>query len=301
MKNDLIFLIILVIVVGYIFILYKVETMADIGNIEQIKEAVKQVYAADVEAIRNLSNVATQLQAAGLTVPGNLAVKGLFNIHSGDNNSPIVAQSNTDTHIQLKTKNDDMKTTYLINRDGHFRVHQHGVGDMFGVNHDGHTYVRHTGDHVINIDGDGNNPYISLGKTGTWDKKKLYIQNVDAHTDNPLFRVGIHGTGLLMDMNKSHGVRWSRKDGRMTHFDWEDGKNYIRGETIQDGNLNVNGGDVLIKGRNVLAELNDLHTNAVRKDKKYAILADTGGHLTDKGGWAKTTSNPNEKMRFIEL
>ena len=77
MKIDLIFLIVLFIVITYIFIIYKVEKMADvtsIGNIDQIKEAVKQVYAADVEAIRNLSAVATQLQAAGLTIPGQLKV-----------------------------------------------------------------------------------------------------------------------------------------------------------------------------------------------------------------------------------
>jgi hypothetical protein len=32
-----------------------------------------------------------------------------------------------------------------------------------------------------------------------------------------------------------------RRDGRTTHFDWADGRNYIRGDTIQDGNLTVNG------------------------------------------------------------
>ncbi len=52
------------------------EPMADVGNLDQIKEAVKQVYMADVESIRNLSNVATQLQAGGLTIPGDLTVKG---------------------------------------------------------------------------------------------------------------------------------------------------------------------------------------------------------------------------------
>ena len=162
-------------------------------------------------------------------------------INSGNNHIGLNVQSNTDSHIQLKTKNDDNKNVYLINRDGHFRLHQHGVGDMFGVNKDGHHYVRHTGDHVMHVEGDGNNPYISLGKTGTWDKKKLYIQNVDAHTENPTFRVGTHGGFHLMDMNKSHGTRWQRKDGRWTHLDWENGMNYIRGNTQHDGDMNVSG------------------------------------------------------------
>ncbi len=54
----------------------KTESMTDVGNLDQIKEAVKQVYMADVESIRNLSNVASQLQAGGLTIPGDLTVKG---------------------------------------------------------------------------------------------------------------------------------------------------------------------------------------------------------------------------------
>jgi hypothetical protein len=50
------------------------ESMANVSN--DIKEAVKQVYLADVEAIRNLSEVATKLQAGSLTIPGNLTVTG---------------------------------------------------------------------------------------------------------------------------------------------------------------------------------------------------------------------------------
>jgi hypothetical protein len=53
------------------------ESMSNISN--DIKEAVKQIYLADVEAIRNLSEVATKLQKEGLTIPGNLTVTGSFN------------------------------------------------------------------------------------------------------------------------------------------------------------------------------------------------------------------------------
>ncbi len=83
MKIDLVFLIVLGIVIAYIFVLYRVETMADTSTTsttitDQVKDAVKQIYLADVEAIRNLSNVATQLQAGGLTVAGNLKTSGKF-------------------------------------------------------------------------------------------------------------------------------------------------------------------------------------------------------------------------------
>lgn len=97
MKIDLIFLIILVLIVAYVFALYKIESMGDVSTQlteEQVKQLIKQIYLADVEAIRNLSNVATQLQAGGLTVPGNLTVQGEINIKDantkllkGDGNS----------------------------------------------------------------------------------------------------------------------------------------------------------------------------------------------------------------------
>ena len=51
------------------------EHMADVSS-TQIADAVKKYYLADVEAIRNLSNIATQLQASGLTVPGDLKTSG---------------------------------------------------------------------------------------------------------------------------------------------------------------------------------------------------------------------------------
>jgi uncharacterized protein YbjQ (UPF0145 family) len=97
MKIDLVFLIVLGIVVAYIFILHKVETMADVGNLGQIKEAVKQVYLADVEAIRNLSNVASQLQANGLTVPGNLKT----NIISSTDNISVTNKTNEGGRLRI--------------------------------------------------------------------------------------------------------------------------------------------------------------------------------------------------------
>jgi microcystin-dependent protein len=54
------------------------EHMADLSS--DITQAVKRVYLADVQAIRNLSEVATKLQRDNnLTLPGNLTVTGSFN------------------------------------------------------------------------------------------------------------------------------------------------------------------------------------------------------------------------------
>ncbi len=209
MKIDLVFLIVLGIIVSYIFVLYKVESMADVGSLDQIKEAVKQVYNADVEAIRNLSNVATQIQASGLTVPAHMNIKGKMNIGSDANAKDfpewlgLSVENPGDAHIRLKTKADENKNVYVINRDGHLRVNTHGIGDMFGVNRDGHTYNIHTGDHVHHFIGKGDNPYITISKEGEWGKKSWYLQNVKNDGDNKIFRIGVHDEGPKLDIHRN--------------------------------------------------------------------------------------------------
>jgi hypothetical protein len=195
MKTDLIFLLVIAAYVGYY--LCKKETFTEnFGEVEDeaARKAVRAIYNADIESIKTLSDVAKKLQAGGLTHPGRLFV------NAGNDHLPITAASNGEAHIALRSHNNEGINNYLINRGGHFRLHTHGVGDMFGVNRDGHHYVRHLGDHVMHIEGDGNNPYISLGKTGTWNGQKLYLQNMNAHTGDPFFRVGRHGAAPLLDI-----------------------------------------------------------------------------------------------------
>ena len=108
MKIDLVFLIVLVIVIAYVFALYKIETMADVGSLDQIKEAVRQIYLADVDAIRNLSEVATKLQAGGLTVPGKMTLSG-----------PMVINNQAEQDKIIIHKNGDGKPPYLFyNKQG---------------------------------------------------------------------------------------------------------------------------------------------------------------------------------------
>jgi microcystin-dependent protein len=56
----------------------------------RVKELINQTYLVDVDAIRNLSEVATKLQAGGLTIPGNLNVKGSIKV---DGSSDIIGNS----------------------------------------------------------------------------------------------------------------------------------------------------------------------------------------------------------------
>ena len=275
MKNiDMIFLFVIAAFVGYYMCKKEsFDTFEGFAAIDDARQAVREVYNADIDAIRNLSTVATKLQAGGLTHPGRLTV------NSGADHLPILAQSNTDSHILLRTKNDGNKDSYLINRDGHHRIHMANVGDVFGVNHDGHLYNEHHGDHVAHHIGKGANPYITLSRSGQWGNSSWYMQNV--HNGNPAnstFRIGKHDIGAKLDIGSdgylnasgarlgsdlstggkasfggpmSEGiVNIRNRNGSYSHFNWTDGQNYIRGNTIVDGNMNVNGqlciGDVCI-------------------------------------------------------
>ena len=98
------FLIILVVVIAYVFALYKIESMGDVSTQltqDQVKDLIKQVYLADVEAIRNLSNVATQLQAGSLTIPGNLTIGGELNIK--DTNTKLMKGDGNALRIKTPT------------------------------------------------------------------------------------------------------------------------------------------------------------------------------------------------------
>ncbi len=78
-KYNLVLILILFVLSFHQYWSKSTEHMADVSLDTNIKEAIKQVYNADVEAIRNLSEVATKLQAGGLTIPGNLTVTGDIN------------------------------------------------------------------------------------------------------------------------------------------------------------------------------------------------------------------------------
>ena len=51
---------------------------------DKVKELIYKTYLIDVTAIKNLSDIAVQLQAGSLTVPGNLTIKGELTTESGN-------------------------------------------------------------------------------------------------------------------------------------------------------------------------------------------------------------------------
>lgn len=78
--------VIIVLFVAIIYLLYKdfckknKEGFDDLlGSYDKIVKVINHVYKIDIESIRNLSSVSETLQKGGLTIPGNLTVKGDFN------------------------------------------------------------------------------------------------------------------------------------------------------------------------------------------------------------------------------
>ena len=85
----------------------KPECMTDTPAVSTtaINDAIKAVYVADVAAIRNLSNIATQLTSVnGLTIPGPVSMNGGVNTGKITNNSTESFCIYSSNWIDLRTK-----------------------------------------------------------------------------------------------------------------------------------------------------------------------------------------------------
>lgn len=143
MNNIIIFYTILLIIIMYILAstIENFQTTPPAGPTDQIKEAVKQIYLADVEAIRNLSAVATKLNNdGGLITPANLSIRGKLSVGSAADIKTslvdlLVENPTAPTTVTLKTKVDDNNIT-LTNTEGAFKISNKTV-DLFNINKDG--------------------------------------------------------------------------------------------------------------------------------------------------------------------
>ena len=87
MNDNIIYLMIIAIV----YLMYKISCYNTIEKFaenspnisEQIKEQIGKIYKADVQAIRNLSDISKKLQEGSLTIPGNLTIEGDINMKDG--------------------------------------------------------------------------------------------------------------------------------------------------------------------------------------------------------------------------
>ncbi len=143
MNNIIIFYTILLIIIMYILAstIENFQTTPPSGQTDLIKDAVKQVYLADVEAIRNLSAVATKLNNdGGLITPANMSIRGKLSVGSAADIKTslvdlLVENQTAPATVTLKTKLDDNNIT-LTNTEGAFKISNKTV-DLFNINKDG--------------------------------------------------------------------------------------------------------------------------------------------------------------------
>jgi hypothetical protein len=96
-------LIILVIVM--FFVVFAYDQIKNLINNKENFQSTTTGYQADIEAIRNLSSIATQLQAGGITVPGILTASGLtINERNGN---PLIINSTKNSWLFNNYPNDD--------------------------------------------------------------------------------------------------------------------------------------------------------------------------------------------------
>ncbi len=95
--------ILLIIILIFIFHLYWTrdikEPMADAQD-SAIEASIKKIYKADVEAIRNLSNISKKLMEGGLTIPGKITVD---EINIRDSNTKLLKGRENTLKIQTNS------------------------------------------------------------------------------------------------------------------------------------------------------------------------------------------------------
>jgi len=84
MNKIYVILLILIVAIIYLYSENKCvkESMANTKEDldETIKNHVNKIYKADIESIRNLANISTELQKGSLKIPGDLTVEGNINV-----------------------------------------------------------------------------------------------------------------------------------------------------------------------------------------------------------------------------
>jgi hypothetical protein len=218
----------IVIILSFIAVIYLLyqnskikETMVNTESEsieDKIKEHVNKIYLADINAIRNLSKISTELQKGSLKIPGNLTVEGELVVNK---NSTVKGNSDVKGQTTINSLYGGQSTgggwRDIIVNGGHLR------------------FV--TGSNKFGIHNNSNGLHFYRGNTA--DKLPIYK--------------GIHAKGHIhVDDHLSTrrlDVRNDRGKGT-THFNYaHKGDNYIRGD-IKD-KLTKDGKHILKRGDKV--------------------------------------------------
>ena len=230
------------------------DSFEGFAAIDDARQAVREVYNADIDAIRNLSTVATKLQAGGLNVPGvmktnkiNLTNDRWENQHEGNIKSYVVSDDGNYKKLML-----------VGNDSGGGNVRRVGMWDDVEISRN----LQVNGG--VNVNGNINGPSISTnnptwngwisGNFGMSGKDRVVIGNLENQAT-----VGAHNNAL----NAWTPLR-------------------LQGDTI---NMIANNGVVTMQGRNILAELNNLNSKFANMTASQVFNVNRGDN-----GWNGRTS-----------
>jgi len=224
--DKIIFNILLVIIIIYIFFT-SVENFEATGPTDVIKEAVKQVYLADVESIRNLSVVAKKLQEdGGLVTPANMSIRGKLNIGSPSNvkdlpaNVALSVENATDTSIRLKTNADDTKNCSLKNTDGTFIIENKNSVPAFVMVPDGTITVKNSIITPGDLKASGAISGASINVSGEIKSNNVTTGNISAATINAPSIIAQNITGLNTRNRARYIIVGNHKRPDLAHSAW---------------------------------------------------------------------------------
>jgi len=318
-KSDIYFIITIIL---FLYLFYKINRKTEnFDATSDIKTAINSVYNADVEAIRNLSSIASTLIAnGGLVVPGNLNItdtilvdtgkvgntsKGFIETKYGGKNSDRygIGQGGNGA-MRMYTSSAWTPATAclsLAKDDGSFN-------DIVTVKTDGSTSITNNlfvktsdpgkqvqiGSSQIKFRGDGSAHYALTNDNGTF-KIGNWSGTGDLGTGfiNDCITTDSAGTTSVKALYTMGGTvnnpGGSGKDRWGTHFPFVgDGKNYIRGETVINGNIDLQGSiytlnvnTIKIGGWTIGLEGPHLIMRSGGGDRRYAFF--NGTHWNGNG------------------
>ena len=244
MNKIYVILLILIVAIIYLYSENKCvkESMANTEeNLdEKIKNHVNKIYKADIQAIRNLANISTELQNGSLKIPGNLTIDGDLVVNK---NSNVKGQTTINALYGGKSTHGGWRD--IIVNGGHLRfvVGQNKFG--FHSNDSGLYYYKNNSGQKLPIAG------------GIHAKGHVHIDD--------------HLSTRRIDVRNDKGKG-------TTHFNYaHSGDNYIRGD-LKD-RLTKDGKDVLKKGDTVrLTDRGGWHPNqGIHIERHGHAIAYKGG------------------------
>jgi hypothetical protein len=205
----------------------------------------------DTNAINTLAQIAKNLMAGGVTVPGNITVKGSIATGDTPGQTPGTIISN-------------MGDSWGMLWGSHCAlIGQKGKPMRFGF---ADAYNAAGWDEKVNIQPDGT---LNV-KTDETIGGNLITNGSIATGGSP----GLAKGSIISNMGDSWGMLWGShcaligQKGKPMRFGFADAYN----ASGWDEKMRIQpDGSLIVNGRNILAELDDLKAQAVRKDKRFFI------------------------------